>query len=77
MNSTEKEDLTKVEVKVAICTTCNGFIKMAVKKGIDKATKLEFYDLEEIGCELKTVNVLEARVMDMCERKKGCLGVKN
>lgn len=63
----EEEDLRTVLVQIATCSKCNGTIKVAVKKSIDRATSREFAKLMEDGCNISTTNVLVARGNKWCE----------
>lgn len=70
----EEEDLTKVPVQIATCTKCDGTILVAVTKdGMSKETAKEFAKLMQAGCNINTINVLQAREKDWC--KEPCEGM--
>lgn len=66
--SQEDEDLSKIPVQIATCTKCNGTILVAVTKdGMAKETAKEFAKLMQVGCNINTINVLEAREKEWCQ----------
>lgn len=63
----ELEDLSKVEVIVALCGKCKGAFHITVKDSMDRAISRQYAKYLERGDNIQTTNVIVARTIRWCE----------